>query len=268
VWFFNFFAKTFSMSVYTTEITSDQIASDNPLHQRLLKAYHVAIPFIHGDMLELGCGEGRGVNLLAHKATSYLALDKISEVINRLTVKYPDHQFKQAVFPPVNLPDAQFDTIVSFQVIEHIQDDHLFLKEIARMLKPGGRALISTPNIKMTLSRNPWHIREYTADQLAEICSNYFSQVEMKGIAGSDRVMEYHERNRASVQKIMKWDILNLQNRLPGWVLRRPYEFLNRRNRNKLQAGNDALVSGIGLDDYMLRDQHEENLDLFCILTK
>ena len=256
------------MSVYTTEITSDQLPSDNPLHQRLLKAYHVAIPYISGDMLELGCGEGRGVGLLANLASSYLALDKITEVINKLSAQYPDHQFQQAVFPPVGLPDNQFDTIVSFQVIEHIQDDHLFLKEIARLLKPGGKALISTPNIKMTLSRNPWHIREYTADQLSKICENYFSEVDMKGIAGSGKVIEYHERNRASVDKIMKWDILNLQYNLPAWLLRRPYEFLNRRNRNKLQEGNDELVSSIGLDDYQLRNQHEENLDLFCILTK
>jgi 2-polyprenyl-3-methyl-5-hydroxy-6-metoxy-1,4-benzoquinol methylase len=266
--FFNFFAKTFSMSVYTTEITSDQIASDNPLHQRLLKAYHAAIPFVGGDMLELGCGEGRGVDLLADKTTSYLALDKITEVINTLSTKYPDHKFRQAVFPPVDLPDAQFDTIVSFQVIEHIKDDHLFLKEIARLLKPGGKALISTPNIKMTLSRNPWHTREYTADELAGICAKYFSNVDMRGIAGSGKVLEYHERNRASVRRIMKWDVLNLQYALPSWVLRRPYEFLNRRNRNKLQEGNDTLVSGISLADYRLNQKHKENLDLFCILTK
>lgn len=256
------------MPVYTTEITSDHIASDNPLHQRLLKAYHVALPFVSGDVLELGCGEGRGVELLAPIASSYLALDKISEVINRLSEKYPDHTFRQATFPPIDLPDAQFDTIVSFQVIEHIKNDQLFLKEIARLLKPGGKALISTPNIKMTLSRNPWHTREYTAEQLAEHGKKYFSHVDMRGIAGSERVLEYHAKNRASVQRIMKWDVLNLQHRLPGWMLRIPYEILNRRNRNKLQAGNNELVESINQADYFLRAQHDENLDLFCVLTK
>jgi hypothetical protein len=90
----------------------------------------------------------------------------------------------------------------------------------------------------------------------------------MRGIAGSGKVLEYHERNRASVRRIMKWDVLNLQYALPSWVLRRPYEFLNRRNRNKLQEGNDTLVSGISLADYRLNQKHKENLDLFCILTK
>ena len=256
------------MSIYTTEITSDQIASDNPLHQRLLKAYHAASPIVKGDVLELGCGEGRGVSIIAQNAVSYLALDKIPEVINNLSERFPNQNFRQAVFPPVDLPDESFDTVVNFQVIEHIQDDLLFLKEIARLLRPGGRAIISTPNNKMTLSRNPWHTREYTGGELAEICQTYFSVVDMKGIAGSERVLEYHEKNRKSVRKIMRWDFFDLQNRLPGWILQKPYEFLNRRNRNKLQGANDELVDSIGQEDYFLNDQSDQNLDLFCILTK
>ncbi len=255
------------MSVYTTEITSDQIASDNPLHQRLLKAYHAAAPMVSGATLELGCGEGRGVGIIAENADSYLALDKIPEVINKLTTQFPDLEFRQAVFPPVALPDASFDAIVSFQVIEHIKDDELFIKELRRLLKPGGKAIITTPNNKMTLSRNPWHIREYTADTLEALAKKYFDKVEMKGIAGSERVMEYHEKNRASVNRIMRWDFLDLQHRLPGWMLRRPYEILNRRNRNKLQKGNDALVDAISLEDYFLQARDEQNLDLFCILS-
>ena len=256
------------MSVYTTEITSDQIPSDNPLHQRLLKAYYEAAPLVSGDTLELGCGEGRGVGLISQQAKTYLALDKIPEVINKLSAEYPHLSFSQAVFPPMDFPDESFDTIVNFQVIEHIQDDKLFLKEIARMLRPRGRAIITTPNNKMTLSRNPWHTREYTGDQLKDLAAKYFSKVEMKGIAGNERVIEYHEKNRASVQKIMKWDILNLQYRLPGWLLTAPYEYLNRKNRHGLKDGNDDLVMSIDQMDYFLRDQHEENLDLFTILTK
>ena len=46
------------MSIFTTEITSDRIPSDNPLHHRLLSAYYLAKNYIDGDVLELGCGEG------------------------------------------------------------------------------------------------------------------------------------------------------------------------------------------------------------------
>ncbi len=158
--------------------------------------------------------------------------------------------------------------MVSFQVIEHIQQDELFLSEIHRILKPGGKAILSTPNIKMTLSRNPWHIREYTADQLATLAGKYFSSVDMKGIAGTEKVMEYHERNRKSVQKIMKYDILDLQYRLPAALLRKPYEILNRRNRNKLKNQSDELVLSISHEDYFVREKSEQNLDLFVILSK
>ncbi|MEL6561282.1 MAG: SAM-dependent methyltransferase, partial [Bacteroidota bacterium] len=68
------------MGVYTTEIASDKLVSDNPIHQRLLKAYYAAQPYIKGDLLELGCGEGRGVELLAPLANSYQAMDKIQGV--------------------------------------------------------------------------------------------------------------------------------------------------------------------------------------------
>ncbi|MEQ8470620.1 MAG: class I SAM-dependent methyltransferase [Marinoscillum sp.] len=256
------------MSVYTTEIASDQIPSDNPIHQRLLQAYYEAEPFVKGDLLELGCGEGRGVELLTKNANSYLGLDKIEEVIASLSEKYPEHQFESGIFPPIKLPDNSFDTVVSFQVIEHVRKDELFLSEIARILKPGGKAILSTPNIKMTLSRNPWHIREYTADELANLAAKYFSNVDMRGIAGNEKVMEYHERNRASVQKIMKYDVLKLQYRLPAPILRIPYDLLNRLNRNKLQKQADDLVLSIDHKDYFLREKSEQNLDLFCILTK
>lgn len=256
------------MSVYTTEIASDEIASDNPIHQRLLKAYYVAKELVKGDLLEIGCGEGRGVELLAPKVMAYTAVDKIEEVVVGLSLKFPEADFIQANIPPLPFEDNSFDTVVSFQVIEHIKDDATYLKEINRILKPGGKAYLSTPNIKLTLSRNPWHIREYTAKELTDICIKFFSKVEMKGIAGNEKVMEYHNRNRASVNKIMKYDIFNLQNRLPAAVLKIPYEILNRRNRNKLQATNDSLVATIHHSDYLLSENAHTSLDLFGILTK
>ena len=64
------------MAVYTTEIASDKITSDNPIHQRLLKAYYIAKEYVNGDLLEIGCGEGRGVGLLHELVNSYTGIDK------------------------------------------------------------------------------------------------------------------------------------------------------------------------------------------------
>jgi ubiquinone/menaquinone biosynthesis C-methylase UbiE len=255
--------------IYTTEITSENIPSDNPLHQRLFKAYVVAEQYVHGTVLEVGCGEGRGVELLMRKADSFTAVDKIEEALVVLRERFPDGKFISMNIPPLgDLQDNAYDCVVSFQVIEHIKNDVLYLKEINRVLKPGGIALFTTPNRKMSLSRNPWHIREYLAHELKTLAAGIFGTAEMKGITGNEKVMEYYEHNKKSVQRIMKWDILNLQYNLPAWMLRAPYEFLNRSNRNRLQTGDDKLVKSIRHEDYHVTEDADNALDLLLIATK
>ena len=254
--------------IYTTEITSDQIISDNPLHQRLLKPYVVAGQWVNGDLLEIGCGEGRGIQWLLPGIKSYSAIDRIEDAVERLGQKFPAGKFISGHVPPLPYADATFDSVVSFQVIEHIEDDKLFLSEIQRVLRPNGVALITTPNRPLSLSRNPWHVREYTGTELAALARNYFEHVEMKGIAGNEKVMQYHERNRNSVNRIMKWDILNLQYRLPASWLRIPYDLLNRKNRTNLQQGADDLVKSITHDDYLITDDNSGALDLFLVVRK
>ncbi len=257
------------MSVYTTEIASDVIASDNPIHQRLLKAYYLSQQYIYGKVLEIGCGEGRGVELIAPKADTFTGVDKIPQVIQNLKAKHPEGDFRQMVIPPLaELKDNTYDVVVSFQVIEHIRKDLNYLEEIFRVLKPGGKALITTPNIKMSLSRNPWHIREYTANELKELAQKVFSKVEMLGIGGNEKVMTYYNENKKSVNKIMKWDVLKLQYRLPAFILKIPYEILNRMNRNKLNSGDSGLVSEIHHSDYILTKEPDTSLDLFCVMEK
>lgn len=255
--------------VYTTEITSEEIASDNPIHQRLFKAYVIAKNYVNGDVLEVGCGEGRGVSLLMQQAKTFTAVDKLKEVIESLQSKYPSGKFLSMNIPPLReLQNNTYDSIVSFQVIEHIQDDALFLKEIHRVLKPGGVALLTTPNRKMSLTRNPWHIREYLPNELKSLAGKFFSNVEMKGITGNPKVMDYYEQNKKSVQRITRFDIFNLQYNLPASILRVPYEILNRWNRNKLQSGNSNLVTNIHHEDYLVVDDATSALDLLLIVRK
>lgn len=254
--------------IYTTEITSDQLVSDNPLHQRLLKPYVVSREWIRGDLLEVGCGEGRGIPWVLPHVSTYSAIDKIADAIEVLRKKHPAGKFIAGNLPPLPYPTASFDSVISFQVIEHIENDSFFLEEIHRVLRPGGTALMTTPNRPMSLSRNPWHVREYTAAELQALASKIFSGVEMKGIAGNEKVMEYHERNRASVRRLMRWDVLDLQHRLPASWLRVPYELMNRLNRNRLQQGADSLVAGITHEDYFVTDDASSTLDLFLVARK
>ena len=255
--------------VYTTEITSDQIASDNPIHQRLFKAYVVAQDHVYGNMLEVGCGECRGIDTILPKVAQYTAVDKIKPVIESLQTKYPQGIFKSMNIPPLGgLVDNKYDSVISFQVIEHIDADLLFLKEIHRVLKPGGIALLTTPNRSMSLSRNPWHIREYLPEELTRLAQKLFSSVEMKGITGNDKVMTYYAENKKSVERITRFDILKLQYRLPASLLRIPYELANRWNRNKLQTTDSELVKSIRHTDYKVVDDATHALDLLLIVKK
>jgi 2-polyprenyl-3-methyl-5-hydroxy-6-metoxy-1,4-benzoquinol methylase len=255
--------------VYTTEITSEQITSDNPIHQRLFKAYVVAREYVRGDVLEVGCGEGRGVDILMTGAQSFTAVDKIEPVVEKLRKKFPAARFISMNIPPLSgLADNTYDLVVSFQVIEHIKDDALFLREINRVLKPGGTALLTTPNRKLSLTRNPWHIREYLPHELEGLARRFFAEAQVKGITGNEKVMTYYEENKRSVQRFTRWDILDLQHKIPASLLRLPYEILNRWNRNKLQSSGSELVRSIHHSDYIVINEAANALDLLLIVKK
>ncbi len=255
--------------IQTSEITSQSIASDNVVHNRLLYGYFAAKDYINGNLLDIGCGEGRGVEHLSQYASSYTGIDKNLHAINKLKEQYPKHHFFNGNVPPLDLfEDNSFDTVVTLHVLEHIQDDVLYIDEIYRVLKPGGQLIVSTPNIKMSLARNPWHVREYTKEQLETLLKSNFSSINKLGLFGNKKVMEYHEKNRRSVNKIMKFDIFNLQYKLPASWLQKPYEYLNRRNRNKLYDSNDSLVNEVGLNDFYLDNVNDQCFELYYIAKK
>ncbi|MFT7269193.1 MAG: hypothetical protein ACI905_001409, partial [Roseivirga sp.] len=84
----------------------------------------------------------------------------------------------------------------------------------------------------------------------------------------NEKVMTYYEDNKKSVQRIMRFDIFNLQYRLPAPLLRIPYDILNRMNRNKLNDKNEGLVNEISQEDYLLTDDADSALDLFLVVEK
>ncbi len=153
-------------------------------------------------------------------------------------------------------------------MIEHIEDDEMFLQEIYRVLKPGGKVILTTPNIMMSLTRNPWHTREYTTEQMREVLKSSFDNYELKGIFGNDKVMEYYNKNKESVRKITRFDIFNFQYWLPRWLLQIPYDILNRFNRHSLRDNNEGIVNSLVYTDYSISASNTECLDHFCIATK
>jgi SAM-dependent methyltransferase len=241
--------------------------SDNYVFQRSVLAYHHAAELVEGDILEIGTGSGYGVEIIAPKATRFISIDKQLPV----NIKQLDNvEFYDMEVPPIGFENCSFDSVVSFQVIEHIEDDMKFVHEVSRVLRPEGKFVVSTPNAPMSLTRNPWHVREYNANELLNLLECFFSKVEAYGVVGNDKIMEYYHKNRRSVRKITRFDILDLQHRLPRVLLQKPYDLLNRLNRKSLRNKNTELTDSIVMEDYSIVPYEEgmECFDLFFVATK
>jgi SAM-dependent methyltransferase len=253
----------------SAERSSQLDPSENVIFQRHMIAYMETAKMISGKVLEIGCGEGYGITELAPKAEQYFALDKYNTVISEELKEKNNIIFKQMEVPPLKgIDNNSIDFVVTFQVIEHINNDELFISEIYRVLRPGGKLILTTPNQLMSLTRNPWHFREYTPNQIQEILQTSFQDIDIKGVFGLEKAMDYYEKNKKEVEKITRWDIFNLQYLLPRFLLQIPYDILNRINRQKLQDNNDDLVDAITINDFCIKPMTDKCFDYFCIATK
>ena len=251
----------------TAERLYHKDVANNYVFQRSLLAYIEAAKYVSGDVLELGTGQGYGIEHIAPTSNRFVTLDKFRP--DDETLAHDNVEFQQMSFPPLTgIESNSFDYVISFQVIEHIIKDNDYVKEVHRVLKPGGKFILTTPNKKMTLTRNPWHIREYTIQELKDILLNQFSAVDAKGVFGNEKINAYYQKNKESVRKITRFDIFNLQYRLPRQLLQVPYDMLNKMNRAKLLKENQSLVSDIVMDDYNIRTAEDSCYDLFYIATK
>lgn len=255
------------IGTYTAERVSAHNQFDNYLVQRHLFAYNYASHQVSGRIMEIGCGEGYGYSLLKEKIDHYVGIDKINVNTSGWINGKADF-FRMKVPQLQNIPSNIFDFVIAFQVIEHIKDDDLFLSEISRVLKRGGKLLLSTPNRKTSLTRNPWHIREYDGAQLAKKIQPHFSEVKLYGLNTSSTLQDYLAEHKAQVARILRWDVLKLEQRLPRLLLKIPYNVFNQFNKALMFKRNNELLNQIAPDDFILDGITDESLDLFVKAVK
>lgn len=165
-----------------TKITGERVhlsITDKVTYEHVHR-YLFAAKFIENKIvLDIACGTGYGSYYMSLFAKSVYGLDINEDVINENKAKYNKTNLKFICSNATNTPfeDNFADVIVSFETIEHIQNDIAVLAEFKRILKKDGLLIISTPNKSVSEKSqlvNPYHVKEYYFEEFEKLLSSFF----------------------------------------------------------------------------------------------
>lgn len=140
-------------------------------------------------VLDYGCGSGYGTSLLSHYFKRAFGVDVSTETIDFCKKNYNKENLEFSVLDPFlqPFPNNSFDFIFSFQVFEHVPLDQVetYVKNVKNMLKPNGKAIITTPNCNNyhnNFSGNVFHVKEYSMSELEQIFSKHIKDVSVLAV--------------------------------------------------------------------------------------
>jgi SAM-dependent methyltransferase len=153
--------------------------------------YHFAASFLTRGLrvLDVACGSGFGLELLEERGLQALGVDYDPAALADSRAWRHTARLTRADATRLPLVDACVDAVVSFETIEHVPDARALVFEVRRVLKEGGCLVLSTPNRLFRASpvvTNPFHVREFTADELRGLLREAFARVELYGQLPSD----------------------------------------------------------------------------------
>ena len=205
----------------TGERTLPDVPAENYWFRRHLAVYEWVAERSAGlDVVDMACGEGYGVDVLARRARSVTGVDANPEAFEHARAKYarPGVGFARELVQTFEQP---CDALVFLQTIEHVDQPAEVLRHFRRLLRPGGAAYVSTPNL-LTLapegaekSDNPWHLREYRAEEFRPLCESAFEHVELVGLFHARKLRVHELALRAGWDRLHK--ALGITERFYGW---------------------------------------------------
>jgi len=183
----------------TGERTLPDVPEENYWFQRHLVVYEwIAARTGARRVVDLACGEGYGSAVLARTAASVVGVDANPEAHEHARLKYTREPVLTFERTMIELWDGDVDCVVFLQTIEHVPDPDAVLERIRALIGPGGVAYVSTPNV-LTLapegaekSGNPWHVKEYRAQEYRALCERHFGSVELLGLFHA-RKLRWHQ---------------------------------------------------------------------------
>ncbi|MEO8286315.1 MAG: methyltransferase domain-containing protein [Chloroflexota bacterium] len=115
-------------------------------HLHNYRAYQIEQHQAKGKVLDIGCGRGLLLNKLRQRGWepqgTELSEEAAAYARDRLGLPVTTQTLEEAGFP-----DNEFDLVILWHVLEHIQAPRAMLNEVARILKPGGTLLVAVPNL-------------------------------------------------------------------------------------------------------------------------
>jgi SAM-dependent methyltransferase len=182
----------------TGERTLPDVPEENYWYRRHVAVYRWIAERCGGlHVVDMACGEGYGSAILAEHAAGVTGVDANPEAHEHARLKYsgPRLRFARELVETYSEP---CDAVVFLQTIEHLEDPGAVLDHFRGLLRPGGVAYVSTPNV-LTLapagaekSGNPWHVREYRAAEFRDLCAASFDSVQLLGLFHA-RKLRLHE---------------------------------------------------------------------------
>jgi SAM-dependent methyltransferase len=179
----------------TGERTLPDVPAENYWFRRHLAVYEWVAGRCAGQhVVDMACGEGYGVEVLAGRARGVTGVDANPDAHEHARIKYtrPGVRFVRDLIERHWEP---CDAIVFLQTIEHVRDPAALLRRFKEM---SGTVYVSTPNL-LTLappgagkSDNPWHLREYRVEEFRALCESASERVELQGLFHS-RKLRVHE---------------------------------------------------------------------------
>ncbi|WLS12031.1 class I SAM-dependent methyltransferase (plasmid) [Shinella sumterensis] len=138
------------------------------------------------DVLDAASGEGFGSNILAATARSVIGVDLALQAVDHAQKQYAltkNLEFKCGDTRCLPLPDNCVDVVVSFETVEHVDEQNRMISEFRRVLRPDGVLVISSPNREVYSDKqehhNEFHVRELDRSQFSDLLSTQFGAVEM-----------------------------------------------------------------------------------------
>ncbi len=174
------------------ELTGERYIPGMSTNIRLehMHRYIVARELVKGKrVLDIASGEGYGSYILSQKAMSVVGVDIGKDAVEHASNTYHNEnlEYLEGSCTEIPLPDHSIDVIISFETIEHIgsEEQHAFMSEIKRVLKPNGVLLLSSPDkheySDVPSYKNEYHIKELYKDELCDLINANFKNQKIYG---------------------------------------------------------------------------------------